>query len=80
MTVYTNKRATIVQVSTGAAYVLFSNLYEDVMWEVDHEDLDLDQSLLDDQIEVVSGPHGSVREAEDWCHTAGWTVNEKVVA
>jgi hypothetical protein len=80
MTIYTDKRATIVQVSTGAAYVLFSNLYEDVMLEVDEEGLDLDQSLLDDQIDIVSGPHGSTRDAEDWCHAAGWAITETVVA
>lgn len=73
-----DKRAIIVEVSTGSAYVLFANLYEDVMLEVEEDDLDLDEALLNDQIEVVSGPHDSVRAAYDWCATAGWTVEEKV--
>lgn len=75
-----DKRAVIVEVSTGAAYVLFSNLYEDVVLEVEEDGLDLDEALLDDQIEVVSGPHSSVRDASDWCATAGWTVEDKVKA
>ena len=75
---YPDKRGVIVEVSTGSAYVLFSNLYEDVVLEVEEDGLDLDEALLNDQIEVVSGPHPSVREATNWCVTAGWTVEETV--
>lgn len=77
---YPDKRAVIVEVSTGSAYVLFSNLYEDVMLEVEDDGLDLDEALLNDQIEIVSGPHASVRDANDWCVTAGWVVEDKVKA
>ena len=75
-----DKRAVIVEVSTNSAYVLFSNLFEDIMLEVQNDGLCLDEALLDDQIEVVSGPHTSVRAALDWCHTAGWKVEESVRA
>lgn len=78
MASYPDKRAVIVEVSTGAAYVLYSNLYEDVMLEVDEDDLDLDEALLNDQIQIVSGPHASVRDADNWCKTAGWVVEDKV--
>lgn len=77
---YTDKRAVIVEVSTGSAYVLYSNLYEDVMLEVDEDDLDLDEALLNDQIQIVSGPHASVQDANNWCKTAGWVVEDKVKA
>lgn len=77
---YPDKRGVIVEVSTGAAYVLFSNLYEDVMLEVDEDELDLDEALLNDQIQIVSGPHSSVRDAENWCATAGWTIEDRVKA
>lgn len=77
---YPDKRGVIVEVSTGSAYVLYSNLYEDVMLEVDEDELDLDEALLNDQIQIVSGPHASVRDAENWCVTAGWAVEDKVKA
>lgn len=80
MAEYPDKRGVIVEVSTGSAYVLFSNLYDDVMLEVDDDGLDLDEALLNDQIETVSGPHPSVREATNWCATAGWVVEETVKA
>jgi hypothetical protein len=87
--VWADKRAAIVSVADEdgeftKAFVLFINIFEDILLEVDEDGIDMAQGLLDGDFEIVSGPFGgrgydvadATWAARQWCENEGWEVEE----
>jgi hypothetical protein len=72
-----DKPATLVDCD-GAVFVLFSNVFEDIMEEDDSLE-NLRYGLKDDNYDYLYKA-GDLAEAEQWCNENDWTVSETIYA